>query len=121
MKNVCLVFALCLFTINGLCAVVGVGNNVHLNIVWDDPTGDYPPNPKSPQLPLVISQDDNIFTLPATPVDYTLELRDEIGYVIYTVFIPTGTTQIVLPTTLSGTFEIRLVANTYYYIGYIVL
>ena len=78
-------------------------------------------NTKTPQLPLIISQDENILTLPATPVDYTLELRDENGVLVYYAFIPMGTTQIVLPTTLSGDFEIRLVADTYYYIGYLTL
>lgn len=70
---------------------------------------------------MVITQDDNILTLPTTPVDYTLQLRDENGTVIYSAYIPAGTTQIILPTTLSGTFEIRLVASTYYYVGYITL
>ena len=77
--------------------------------------------PKAPPRPLVISQDNNILTLPATSVDYTLELRDENGTLVYSSYIPTGTTQIILPTTLSGNFEIRLVADTYYYIGYISL
>ena len=78
-------------------------------------------NTKSPTLPLIISQDDNILTLPATSVDYTLELRDENGTLVYSSYVPAGTTQIILPTTLSGNFEIRLVADTYYYIGYISL
>lgn len=74
-------------------------------------------NTKNQIPPLVITQDGNVLTLPATDVDYTLELRDENGTLVYTAFIPQGSTQIVLPTTLSGEFEIRLVANTYYYIG----
>lgn len=78
-------------------------------------------NTKSPDIPLVLTQDDNILTLPATPVDYTLVLYDENGTVTYSTLLPAGTTQVILPTTLSGTYEIRLVAETYYYIGYIEL
>lgn len=78
-------------------------------------------NTKTPTPPLVINQDGNVLTLPATPVDYMLELRDENGILVYYTFIPQGTTQIVLPSTLSGDFEIRLVADTYYYIGYLTL
>lgn len=74
---------------------------------------------KTPPVPLVISQDGNILTLPVTTVNYTLELRDENGTIVYTAYLPIGTTQIVLPISLSGDFEIRLVADTYYYIGYI--
>ena len=56
-----------------------------------------------------------------TEDDYTLELRDENDVVVYTDYVPAGTTQVVLPSTLSGDFELRLVADTYYYIGYISL
>jgi hypothetical protein len=78
-------------------------------------------NTKAPMRPLFITQDGNILTLAATPVDYTLVLYDENGTVTYSTLLPAGTTQVILPTTLSGTYEIRLVAETYYYIGYIEL
>ena len=56
-----------------------------------------------------------------TQDDYTLELLDEDGVVVYTTFVPSGTTTVILPSTLSGDFELRLVADTYYYRGYICL
>ena len=92
---------------------------IPLSIIDERPVDKDPT--KGPGLSLVIIQDDNILTLPATSMDYTLELRDENGTLVYSSYIPTGTTQIVLPTTLSGDFEISLVADTYYYIGYISL
>lgn len=92
---------------------------VYLQIIRETEVGQT--NPKMPVRPLVITQDSNVLTLPATPVDYMLELRDENGTLVYYAFIPMGTTQIVLPTTLSGDFEIRLVADIYYYIGYLTL
>jgi hypothetical protein len=74
-----------------------------------------------PPRPWYITQDDYVLTMPAFEDDYILELRDENDVVVYTDYVPAGTTQIVLPSTLSGDFELRLVGDTYYYRGYIVL
>ena len=57
----------------------------------------------------------------ATPCDYTLNLYDENEDLVYSVFVPAGTTQVVLPTTLSGSFELRFETDTYYYYGFIYL
>ena len=93
--------------------------DVYLQIIRETEIGQT--NPKSPTRPLVITQDGYILTFPAQGNDHMLVLRDDMGTVVYTTFVPAGTTQIVLPSTLSGDFEIRLVADTYYYIGYILL
>lgn len=78
-------------------------------------------NPKGPQVSIIISQDGHVLSLPAMTDDFMLELRDEYGALTYSVYVPSGTTLIVLPVTLSSDYELRLVADTYYYIGYIVL
>ena len=78
-------------------------------------------NTLAPARPWYITQDDYTLTMPAFEDDFTLELLDEDGVVVYSVYVPAGTTQIVLPSTLSGDFELRLVADTYYYRGYISL
>ena len=75
----------------------------------------------APPRPWYITQDDYVLTLPAFEDDFTLELHDEDDTVVYSTFVPAGTTQVVLPSTLSGDFELRLAADTYYYIGYISL
>ena len=75
----------------------------------------------APPRPWYITQDDYVLTLPAFEDDFTLELRDEDDTVVYSTLVPAGTTQVVLPSTLSGDFELRLAADTYYYIGYISL
>ena len=91
--------------------------DVPLEVINDSETGSG--NTKAP--PLVISQEDNVLTLPVMADDFVLELRDEYGCVVYYAFVPSGCTQVILPVWLSGSFELRLVANTYYYIGYIYL
>ena len=75
----------------------------------------------APPRPWYIIQDDYTLTMPAFEDDFTLELLDEDGVVVYSVYVPAGTTLIVLPSTLSGDFELRLVADTYYNRGYITL
>lgn len=74
---------------------------------------------KDGHVPLLITQDNYIITFPAELVDYTLELRNNESLVVYSTFLPSGTTQVVLPTTLLGNYELRLITDTYYYIGYI--
>ena len=75
----------------------------------------------APARPWYITQDDYTLSMPAFEDDFTLELLDEDDVVVYSVYVPAGTTQIVLPSTLSGDFELRLEADTYYYRGYISL
>lgn len=76
---------------------------------------------KNPVLPWIIDLTNNIISMEATPCDYTLNLYDEDEAVVYSVFVPAGTTQVVLPTTLSGSFELRFETDTYYYYGFIYL
>lgn len=90
---------------------------IPMHIVKDDASGAGPTY--APPHPWYITQDDYVLTFTAFEDDYTLELRDENDVVVYTDYVPAGTTQVVLPSTLSGDFELRLVADTYYYIGYI--
>jgi len=75
-------------------------------------------NTKSPQIPLVATLANGVLTLPITPIDYQFKMYDEDGVLVYSTFIPAGSTQIVLPT-MPGNYEIRLVADTYYYQGFI--
>jgi hypothetical protein len=76
-------------------------------------------NTLAPPRPWYLYEEEFVLTLPAFEDDYTMELRDENDVVVYSVFVPAGTTMVVLPFTLSGCFEIRLVSDTYYYRGYI--
>lgn len=76
----------------------------------------------APPRPWYITQDDYVLTLPSFEDDFTLELRDDSGTVVYSTDVPTGTTTVVLPSTLSGEYELRLIpfSATYYYRGYLI-
>lgn len=77
----------------------------------------------APPRPWHITQDDNVLTLPVFDYAYTLVLLDEDGVVVYSADYSAGTSTAVLPSTIFGEFELRLVpyAATYYYRGYIEL
>ena len=100
-----------------LSTIAIAGNEVPLNYQPHGST--HGGNPKAPTW--YIDQDGNVLTMSATPCDYTLTLYDENDVLVYSAFVPAGTTQIVLPATLSGSFEIRFETATYYYYGYISL
>jgi hypothetical protein len=53
----------------------------------------------------------------------TVQLLDEDGYVVYTTFVPASTPTVVLPSTLSGDYELRLIpsGSAYYFYGDITL
>ena len=110
---VCISMLFCLSTI------AYAGNDVPLTHQQNGST--HGGNPKAPVSIWYITQDENVLTMSATPCDYTLSLYDEDDELVYTAFVPAGTTMIVLPTTLSGDFEIRFETDTYYYYGFIEL
>lgn len=98
-------------------SALGARNEIPMRIIDEGELGNGPTY--APPRPWYITQDDYVLTLPAFEDDFTLELRDENDVIVYTDYVPAGTTQVVLPSTLSGDFELRLVADTYYYRGYI--
>ena len=109
----------CISMLFCLSAIAYAGNDVPMTYQPQGAThGGYP---KTPTAPWYISQDYNVLTMSATPYDYTLTLYDENDVLAYSVFVPAGTTQVILPATLSGNFEIRFETATYYYYGYISL
>ncbi len=53
-----------------------------------------------------------------TPCDgCTLNIVDENDVVVYTLVIPTGTTSLVLPSTLSGDYTIQIIRGNYLFYG----
>jgi len=112
-------FLLMMLMVGGSGSVLGQHNNIGMQIIKHG--GAAGGSTYAPPRPWYITQDENVLTLPSLVDDYTIELHDRNNVVVYYTYIPAGTTQVVLPSTLSGDFEIRLVADTYYYRGYIIL
>jgi hypothetical protein len=105
----------------GGCSFSYGAQQIPMHIIDETPVGHS--GPYAPARPWYITQDEKVFTLAATPEDYTLVLLDEDGEVIYSDTLISGSTMFVLPSTLSGSYELRLMplASTYYYRGYITL
>lgn len=78
-------------------------------------------NTLAPPRPWYITQDDYVLTLPSFEDNFTLELRDESDTVVYSTYLSAGMTQVVLPSTLLGEYELRILpySATYYYRGYL--
>ena len=67
------------------------------------------PKPKSPVVEPTVYIEGNVLTF-ETPCDgCTLQLVDEDNEVVYTIIIPVGTTTLVLPSDLEGTFELQII------------
>ena len=67
-----------------------------------------PPFPKSPILAPTVYIDGNVLTFETSCDGCVLQLVDEDDDVVYTIVIPAGTTTLVLPATLEGTFELQI-------------
>ena len=78
-------------------------------------------HPKSPvQVPTVYIEDYTLSFEVCHP-DYVLNIKDEDGEVVYTTTVYSAQTQVVLPSTLSGDYEIELVMGNWLFTGFILL
>ena len=78
-------------------------------------------HPKNPiEVPLVYIEDYTL-TFEAYHPDYVLTIKDEDGDVVYSTTVFSTQTQVVLPSTLSGDYEIQLVMGNWLFTGWIAL
>ena len=75
--------------------------------------------PRSPiEVPLVYIEDYTL-TFAVDHPDYTLIIKDEDGTVAYSTVVYSIQTQVVLPSSLSGDYEIQLVMGNWLFTGWI--
>lgn len=75
--------------------------------------------PKSPMRPPVVYIDDYTLTFVADHPDYVLTIKDEDGDVVHTTTVYSAETQVILPSTLSGEYEIELRMGYWKFTGWI--
>ena len=75
--------------------------------------------PRTPITAPIVYIDDYTLLFEANHPDYVLNIKDEDGDVVYSTVVYSTQTQVVLPSTLSGDYQIELVVNKYYFCGYI--
>jgi len=99
----------------GMSTVCEAQEQVDVNIY--DPYGEFPVHRTPMLLPTVYIDG---FTLSFEDLwgEYELQILQG-GTVVYTTMVYPAMTYVNLPTTLSGAYEFRLVADTYYYYGFI--
>ena len=94
---------------------------VPLEVGYNDPSGNQPNPHKNPTYIPSVIQDGYEITFLAIHPAYTLNIVAN-GVVVYSVALSPYTTSVVLPSWLSGQYEIQLRPDDYYYLyGYIEL
>lgn len=98
-----------------------MAQTINFKVGYVDPQNPFEEDHRSPVLiPEVEIEGYTLFFI--TPCDgCTLRLLDENDTVVYSTVIPTGTTSLVLPSYLSGEFEIQIIQGTLCFWGYIYL
>lgn len=76
-------------------------------------------HPRSPEETPIVYIDDYTLLFEANHPEYALNIKDENNNIVYSTALYSTQTQVVLPSTLSGDYQIELVVNKYYFCGYI--
>jgi hypothetical protein len=76
-------------------------------------------HPKSPTTPPTVYIEGYTLTFEAYHPDYILNIKDEDGDVVFTTTVYSAQTQVVLPSTLSGDYEVELVMGNWLFTGWI--
>lgn len=77
--------------------------------------------PRTPITAPIVYIDDYTLLFEANHPDYVLNIKDEDGDVVYSTVVSSTQTQVVLPSTLSGDYQIELVVGNLLFKGWIVL
>ena len=85
----------------------------------DDSPG-HSSNPKTPTLFPTVWQDDYELEIEAPHAEYVLNIVSGTT-IVYSVVVPANVSLVVLPATLSGTYELQLVHDNLCFYGYIEL
>ena len=102
-------------------AIMAIGQQIPLAIGYKELIPGLPNHGKGPEYVPSVVQDDYEITFLAIHPAYTLNIVAN-GVVVYSVALSPYTTSIVLPSWLSGQYEIQLRPDDYYYLyGYIEL
>ena len=103
-----------------LVSVIAVAEvEIELFVSIDDETPLGHNVPKTPVRPPHVSIENGVLSFTADHPEYVLFIRDEEGDVVYTTVVSPSVTQVVLPTTLSGEYQIELTMGNWLFTGWI--
>ena len=75
--------------------------------------------PRTPITTPIVYIDDYTLLFEANHPEYVLNIKDENNVVVYSTVVSTTQTQVVLPSTLSGDYQIELVMGNWLFMGWI--
>lgn len=76
---------------------------------------------RTPMRPPVVYIEDYTLSFETNHPDYVLTIKDEDGYVVYTTTVFSTDIEVILPSTLSGDYEVNLVMGNWLFTGWISL
>ena len=94
---------------------------IPLSVNYDDEQPLGPGYPKTPITAPTVYIDDYTLLFEANHPEYVLNIKDESNNVVYTTVVYSTQTQVVLPSTLSGDYQIELVVDNLLFSGLISL
>lgn len=89
------------------------------SIFKEKTTGNNPP--KGPIDPPTVYLEDYTLTFEVDHPEFVLYIKDEDEVVVYSTVVTSATTEVVLPATLSGDYEIDLIMGDWLFSGWIYL
>lgn len=126
MKKILFFLAMCL-SVSIVCAQPdggsdGDGEEIPIEVGYIDPTDPITPLPKAPiRIPSLSICGCTLF-FSGSHADYTLQVISDDEQVVFETYVPYSVSTVSLPASLSGSYEIRLVPDTYYFFrGFIIL
>ena len=92
---------------------------VELSVQNEKPITNGNPVPKSPVTPPDVYLDDHTLYIDNIGGDCTVQLTDDTDTVVYSVYVTYGTTSVILPSTLTGTYGLSIIPDdgAYYFYG----
>ena len=96
-------------------------DQISFTITFDDEQGLGNGHPKSPIEPPTVYIENDTLMFEADHPEYVLNIKDEEDEVVYTTTVYSSITQIILPSSLSGNYEIELIMGNWKFTGNITL
>ena len=96
-----------------------LGLPISLEVYFINPSGTINQKPRTPIDPPTIYLEDYTLTFEADHPEYVLYIKDEDEVVVYSTVVTSATTEVVLPSTLSGDYEIELIMGDWLFSGWI--
>ncbi|MBR1556297.1 MAG: hypothetical protein IJ647_00840 [Prevotella sp.] len=95
------------------------GEELELQIAYDDTPSISNPKPKTPVVIPTIIQNGHILLFITSCDNCTLRLINEDGEVEHSIVIPPGTNTLILPSYLSGEYRIEIIRGNFCFWGYV--